>query len=243
MHQKTSKLLFILLFLFFFSCKEEENKDFVVYKTNAKNQNVYFFWKDDKNKILKSIGNLKKYTNQNKQKLLFATNGGMYTIGNVPKGLYIENFKKLKALDTLSGEGNFYIQPNGIFFITKDNTCQIIDTKHFKWCKNIKFATQSGPLLLINGNINTSFHEPSRNLNIRNGVGIFRNGEVVFVMSKKEINFYDFASYFKKIGCQNALYLDGFVSRTYLPEKNWMQEDGNFGVMIAVMESKFNNYK
>lgn len=40
----------------------------------------------------------------------------------------------------------------------------------------------------------------------------------------------------KKKGCKNALYLDGFVSRTYLPEKNWSQLDGNFGVIIGVTE-------
>ena len=53
-------------------------------------------------------------------------------------------------------------------------------------------------------------------------------------MSKSGINFYDFANYFKSIGCKNALYLDGFVSRTYLPEKKWIQTDGNFGVIIGV---------
>ncbi|MBP6659490.1 MAG: phosphodiester glycosidase family protein, partial [Chitinophagales bacterium] len=74
----------------------------------------------------------------------------------------------------------------------------------------------------------------STKLNIRNGVGILQNGNPIFVMSKQEVSFYDFAKYFKKIGCENALYLDGFVSRTYLPEKNWIQTDGNFGVIIGV---------
>ena len=57
-------------------------------------------------------------------------------------------------------------------------------------------------------------------------------------MSKKTINFYDFASYFKSKGCKNALYLDGFVSRTYLPSKKWTQIDGNFGVIIAETKRK-----
>ena len=76
----------------------------------------------------------------------------------------------------------------------------------------------------------------STNLNIRNGVGILPNNQIVFAISKKEINFYDFAEYFKNLGCKNALYLDGFVSRTYLPEKNWEQIDGNFGAIIGVTE-------
>jgi len=53
-------------------------------------------------------------------------------------------------------------------------------------------------------------------------------------MSKDNINFYDFAKYFQDIGCKYALYLDGFVSRTYCPEKNWTQTDGDFGVIIGV---------
>ena len=89
-------------------------------------------------------------------------------------------------------------------------------------------------MLVINGEIHSTFKKESTNFNIRNGVGILPNGEIIFAMSKKEINFYEFAEYFKKIGCKNALYLDGFVSRTYLPEKKWEQTDGNFGVIIGI---------
>ena len=74
----------------------------------------------------------------------------------------------------------------------------------------------------------------SKNLNIRNGVGILPNGKLIFVMSKQKINFYDFASYFKSLGCKNALYLDGFISKTYLPENGYNTLDGgNFGVIIG----------
>jgi uncharacterized protein YigE (DUF2233 family) len=62
------------------------------------------------------------------------------------------------------------------------------------------------------------------------------NGNILFAISKQEINFYDFANYFKQMGCNNALYLDGFVSRMYLPSKNIEQMDGKFGVMIGVVK-------
>jgi uncharacterized protein YigE (DUF2233 family) len=107
-------------------------------------------------------------------------------------------------------------------------------TEDFINTGKIKYATQSGPMLVINGEIHSAFKENSTNLNIRNGVGILPNNEILFAMSKKEINFHDFAAYFKKMGCKNALYLDGFVSRTYLPEKRWIQTDGDFGVIIGV---------
>ena len=93
-------------------------------------------------------------------------------------------------------------------------------------------------MLLIDGEINTAFKQGSTNLNIRNGVGILPDGKVLFAISNTGVNFYDFAEYFKKAGCKNALYLDGFVSRLYLPSKKVTQTDGNFGVMIGVTKSK-----
>ncbi len=91
---------------------------------------------------------------------------------------------------------------------------------------------------MINGKINNAFTKGSENLNIRNGVGILPNGNVVFAMSKKMIFFYDFANYFKYLGCKKALYLDGYVSRMYLPSKSYNDLGGDFGVIIAEIKSK-----
>ncbi len=161
-------------------------------------------------------------------------NGGMFKPDNSPQGLFIQKRKTLSPLDTSSGSGNFYLKPNGVFYITTGNVPVICTTADFKDDGKIKYATQSGPMLLINGQIHPAFKQGSANLNIRNGVGILPGNKVIFAMSKAPVNFYDFASYFKNLGCVNALYLDGFVSRTYLPEKNWIQTDGNFGVIIGV---------
>ncbi|MGE8554764.1 MAG: phosphodiester glycosidase family protein [Chryseobacterium jejuense] len=236
---KHNYLLFLLVLLSV-SCKEKIQHDekFVIYQVNPKKQTVKLYWKNSKDEILKSINNLKKEAESKNEKLVFAMNGGMFEPDNSPKGLYIENFKTLKSIDTLQGSGNFYLQPNGIFYITQNHQPDIIETKKFRQNKSIQYATQSGPMLLTEGKINSIFQKDSKNLNIRNGVGILENGEIIFVMSKKEINFYSLALLFKEMGCKNALYLDGYVSRTYLPEKNWIQTDGNFGVMIGVTASK-----
>ncbi|WP_250253842.1 phosphodiester glycosidase family protein [Chryseobacterium sp. Marseille-Q3244] len=237
MPKQYNYLLTLLLFLII-SCSEkiQDKNNFIMYQVNPKKQTVKLYWKNNKNEILKSIGNLKNEAESNNEKLIFAMNGGMFEPDNSPKGLYIENFKILKPIDPLQGSGNFYLQPNGIFYITQNNEPGIVDTKKYKQNPTIKYATQSGPILLIDGKINPIFQKDSKNLNIRNGVGMLENGEIIFTMSKKEINFYTLAQFFKEIGCKKALYLDGYVSRTYLPEKNWLQVDGDFGVMIGITE-------
>ena len=207
---------------------------YVSYKVDVSKTDLRLYWKNDKNQQFNSIANLKSWVESKNKKLVFAMNGGMYMENRSPLGLYIENTKQWRRLNTARGGGNFYLQPNGVFYITTDNKPGICKTREFVNNGKIKYATQSGPLLVVNGAINPIFTKGSANTNIRNGVGILPTGEVVFAMSKSDVSFYDFAKYFHDQGCKYALYLDGFVSRTYLPEKNWTQTDGDFGVIIGV---------
>jgi uncharacterized protein YigE (DUF2233 family) len=228
-------ILFVIAAIFFFKIKDIPDDDrFISYTADTKKQDLSLYWKDDKNENFRSIKNLKWWLEQHKRKLVFAMNVGMYKQDNSPLGLFIEKKITLSELDTSDGSGNFYLKPNGVFYLTVDNIPVICNSAKFRETLNVKYATQSGPMLVIDGEIHTAFKSGSANLNIRNGVGILPDNKVVFVMSKKEISFYDFANYFKNIGCRNALYLDGLVSRTYLPEKNWIQTDGNLGVIIGI---------
>jgi uncharacterized protein YigE (DUF2233 family) len=223
----------IFIYLFYGSKNSKGKKNlFFTYMVNPKEIKLYF--KNEQQINFSSIENLKNWLAQKNETLVFAMNAGMYKPDNTPQGLYIENHTPLFPIDTSTGIGNFYMKPNGVFYIDVNNDAKICATQHFTYNNNIKYATQSGPMLVIDGKIHDSFKVGSNNLNIRNGVGILPNNEVLFAMSKKEINFYDFAQYFKEQGCVNALYLDGLVSRTYLPEKKWIQLDGNFGVIIGV---------
>ena len=231
----TYYLLLLLLFCCNIATAQLSDNDMVAFIPTA-TQHVSLYWKDDKGNILGSLMRLKQYTESKKQPLVFAMNGGMYTEERMPQGLFIQSGKVIEKLNSGNGYGNFYLKPNGIFYITsngKGNVCQSAD---FRIRKNMSFATQSGPMLIINGKIHEAFKAGSANVNIRNGVGILPDGKMLFVMSKKEVNLYDFAAYFKKKGCVNALYLDGFVSRSYYPAIGWLQTDGNFGVMIGVTE-------
>jgi uncharacterized protein YigE (DUF2233 family) len=212
------------------------NQNFDVVKIDVRKTPVHFFWKNKNGQLIRSLENLKKEMESDHQELLFAMNAGMYQRDRNPQGLYIENGKTIKSLDTLQdGYGNFYLQPNGIFFIKNDSAGVLPSTLFSQ--KNIKptWATQSGPMLLINEKVHPIFKEGSTNLNIRNGVGVISPHEIVFVISQKEVNLFDFAMLFKeKLNCKNALYLDGFVSRAYIPTLDRKDLDGDFGVMIGI---------
>jgi uncharacterized protein YigE (DUF2233 family) len=242
---KHKKLSALLLFIFSVTAicwnlatGRQDDNNFISCTVDPKKQELKMYLKDNTGKGFGSIGNLNSWLTGQHKKLLFAMNGGMYMENRSPLGLYIENGEMKHGLNKSSGSGNFYMKPNGVFYLLKDNTAHISTTPDFRRTNDIQYATQSGPMLVVSGQINNAFKEGSVNLNIRNGVGILPDGKVIFAMSKTGISFYDFATYFKKLGCKEALYLDGFVSRTYYPEKNWVQADGDFGVIIGITQKQ-----
>ena len=236
-HRMISSLLVISIFIIsgsWVSPQPDLDKRVLSYAINPKKQNLAFYHKNSNGKVFRNHAALRSELEKEGKTLLFAMNGGMYLKDFSPQGLYIENGKLITPLNNRkSSYGNFYLEPNGIFYLQKDMEAAVIKTSAYSYKPSIEFATQSGPMLLIDGNIHPKFKEGSKNLHIRNGVGILPNGNLLFAMSKEFINFYDFATFFKSKGCKNALYLDGFVSRTYLPSKSWKQTDGNYAIIIA----------
>ncbi len=173
----------------------------------------------------------------------FLMNAGMFHENYQPVGLLIKNGILISKIDTTSTPkyGNFYVQPNGILFIDKFNSPFILTTRQFLnsnyLISDIKIATQSGPMLIIDSKINTQFIEKSENRKIRNGVGINKKGEIFFVISEKEVTFYELSSLFKEqLNCVNALYLDGEISRIY--KADWSKKDNlssmKFGPILSI---------
>lgn len=198
---------------------------------------ITMHWADDSGKALGNIGGLKAFVESKGKHLRFAMNGGMYMEDLRPLGLYLEKGEQLRKLITKTdGYGNFYLQPNGVFGVDANRTAFVVTTTNYPKQKDVLFATQSGPMLLVDGVINSAFKEGSVNVQIRNGVGIRPEGRVLFAISKEPVNFYDFARFFQQAGCTNALFLDGAISRAYLPEQGLMQMDGRLGPLIAVVD-------
>jgi uncharacterized protein YigE (DUF2233 family) len=202
-----------------------------------------FNLKDNKGFQYRTIENLYGALSSTKERqVLMITNGGMYKSDNMPQGLFVENFKQISKLDLsqVDKQVNFYMLPNGVFYIDSNNQPGILKTISFEEeykTRAIKLATQSGPMLVIDGQIHSKFMPGSSNRLLRSGVGIPFNysTKLVFIISDGDVNFYDFASLFSHVfGCKNALYLDGVISKMYLPEVSPYIPEGNFGPMISV---------
>lgn len=198
---------------------------------------IRMFWRDEQNRLFGNLLCLKSCLEGRGERLRLAMNGGMYHKDRTPVGLFIENGRVVQPLDTSSGLGNFYLKPNGVFAVRKDGSAFVTPTECFVDSGDIAYATQSGPMLLVDGVRHPVFEEASLHLNIRNGVGTRPDGTVVFAISRDKVNLYSFAEFFRRMGCNNALYLDGFVSRCYCPEMRCEQLDGDFGVMIGVLDT------
>ena len=209
---------------------------FISYCADLHRTPLKLYWQDEHQRRFSSLQALKGWLAARNQKLVFAMNAGMFNPAYAPQGLFIQAGKTVMPLNTASGLGNFYLKPNGVFFLTTDTAAHICQTANFRNNGRVAYATQSGPMLVVGGRIHPVFQPGSANRQIRNGVGILPDGRVLLAMSRTKISFYDFAEYFRNAGCQQALYLDGFVSRTYAPATGWTQLDGDFGVIIGVSE-------
>ena len=168
--------------------------------------------------------------------LVFAMNAGMYDTNYAPVGLYVEAGERFVAANTNEGPGNFHLLPNGVFFWAGD-TAGILETNRFlAEAPPADFATQSGPMLLIDGEVHPRFLPDSDSRKIRNGVGIIDEHNVVFVLSDDTVTFYEFALFFRdSLGVRNALFLDGTVSEIFAPDLN-RRGIGWFGPIVGVVQ-------
>lgn len=234
---RTASFLIVIPLIFGLTAStplENDETDILFHTINPSEGHLRMYYCGDDGEQFNSFRNLKEDLESQGKKLSFAMNGGMYMEDRRPLGLYIEKGEELRPLNTRKkGHGNFYLHPNGVFMLHNDGTAEVCPTYEYEQNGTVGYATQSGPMLLVDGDIHPTLTKGSSNVHIRNGVGILPDGKVLFAMSREIINFYDFATFFKEQGCQNALYLDGFVSRTYLPSQDIDYLGGNFGVIIA----------
>jgi uncharacterized protein YigE (DUF2233 family) len=171
---------------------------------------IAILWKDGKGHNITSFQKLKQVV----PGVTYAMNGGIFmSEGLTPCGLMVQEGKMLRSLKILKrGNDNFSMQPQGIFAITKTGKAEIVAATDAK-PKDYNYATQSSPMLVINGKVNPSLTK-SESAVIRNGVGILPDGKVILVISKWRVTFQEFARFFIDQKCTAAMYMDGAVSES-----------------------------
>lgn len=167
-----------------------------------------------------NIESLRSWAEQHGKRLLFAANAGIYDSRYAPLGLFIRDGHTLVPLNRAHGDpraGNFSMRPNGVFSIDTHGHASVQTTQAYAaGAQHPRLATQSGPMLVIDGRINPAFHPASDSLKWRSGVCARGNDTVLFAISEAPVNFYDFARLFRDtLHCSNALYLDGTISQFY----------------------------
>lgn len=215
--------------------QEAQGEIFTVCTVDLKRQRVRLYWLGADGLPYSSLSTLAE---KQGPRLSFAMNAGMYDKGQAPVGLYVEDGRELKAVSTTDGPGNFHLKPNGVFYV-KGESAGVMDTGHYLKARvRPDFATQSGPMLVIDGRIHPKISADGPSQKIRNGVGVRDGGRTaVFAISERPVTFGTFARLFKDdLGCRNALFLDGSVSSLYAPALKRSDLSRPLGPMVGAFE-------
>ncbi len=173
------------------------------------------------------------------ERLVFAMNAGMYHLDRSPVGLHVENGQEITPIVTAAGPGNFGMRPNGVFCVS--DRFAVIESRAFtKAPPDCRYASQSGPMLVIDGDLHPRFLPDSRSRYIRNGVGVSKDGKTAyFAISDRPVTFYDFARLFRDgLEVPNALYFDGSISRLYAPSVGRADLGRVMGPIIGLVAPK-----
>ena len=196
-----------------------ESNDYVVCTADAGRDDIRLFLNGPDGALLGQFSRIDQQLAPQGLQLAFAMNAGMYHDDRRPVGLYVEDGVQAAPLVAGPGPGNFGMVPNGIFCVG-EGRADVIETARFqRAAPECRHASQSGPMLVIDGALHPRFLVDSTSRFIRNGVGSSADGqEVHFVISSNPVTFHEFGRLFRDVlEVPNALYFDGNISRLHAP--------------------------
>ena len=205
---------------------------------------IALYWQDEAGKNYYSFRSVMKQAKKQGKNIVMLTNGAIYDQEFRPAGLWIEQGKLLKKVNRNKAKGNFHIEPAAVFYILGNQAKLVsLDT----WEKqNIQadYALQAAPMLLIAGKINLRFRPKIYSPYSRNGLCTTRDNQVYFVITDTDKtpqddlpNFYDFAESLQKLGCHQAVYLDGSISHLWSKNYSSLFHLRSFAGIIAVFDA------
>ena len=217
---------------------DDQGADYTICTIEAGRGDLRLYLRDGAGRPYATFSQLAAALAQGKETLLFAMNAGMFEQDLSPVGLFVESGQQRKAANTRDGPGNFHMKPNGVFYFGPHGA-GVMETRAFIDAHlHPAFATQSGPMLVIDGAIHPKLQPDGTSEKIRNGVGVRDHGRtIVFAISRDAVSFYRFASLFRdRLGCDNALFLDGTISSLYAPGLGRTMQLLPVGPMVGLTE-------
>jgi uncharacterized protein YigE (DUF2233 family) len=212
---------------------------YTICMVDAESETIRLFLNDpETGKPLGSFENVETLAQSRGETLIFAMNAGMYHQDRSPVGHYLENGEEIRGVITSEGPGNFGLLPNGVFCVGEARA-HVLETKRYlAESPACTYASQSGPLLVIDGALHPRFLEGSDSRYIRNGVGTSADGKTVyFAISESAVNFHAFGTLFRDVlKVPQALYFDGNISRLYVPRQNRHDPGFPMGPIVGVTQ-------
>lgn len=193
----------------------------------------------DDGTVIGSFGRLKAHLGARDQRLAFAMNAGMYHDDRAPVGHYVEDGQEVMRVVTADGPGNFGLLPNGVFCVSGTGALVMESRAFARTRPACTHASQSGPMLVIDGALHPRFLADGTSKHIRNGVGVSADGRrAYFAISNVRVNFHSFARLFRdRLNTPNALYFDGKVSRLFALDLNRADGGLPMGPIVGVVVS------
>lgn len=209
---------------------------FTAIRVNVRTERLELFLRDDEGRTFNRFDRLSSWLASRNERLRFAMNAGMFQPDLSPVGLLVQDGQQVSPLNLSDGTGNFFLKPNGVFFISESGPRIVESTEYPALARGVRLATQSGPLLVRNGLLHPAINAASTSRLLRNGVGI-SGDTVIFVISEQPVNFYELATYFRdELHCPDALYLDGVVSSLYSTDLQRNDSTVDLGPIIGVVQ-------
>ena len=216
-----------------------EGNDYTICRFDLREDRLQLFSLGADGEPYGSFGALARARGEQGLDLSFARNAGMYGEDLKPIGLYVEDGRTLKKLNRRDGPGNFHLKPNGLFFIDGDRGGVIESEAFFASGMKPRYASQSGPMLVVDGEIHPKFSETGTSLQRRNGVGSPDAHTLIFAISESRVNFHSFARLFRDhLKTANALFLDGSISSLHDAEMGRSDGFSLLGPIVALVKPR-----
>jgi uncharacterized protein YigE (DUF2233 family) len=215
-----------------------EGSRFIVCKYDAARHELRLASRTPDGAYLRDFDALADLLGSDSARLRFAMNAGMFNDAGAPIGLFIEDGAERHPLRLTDGPGNFHLKPNGVFWQSVDGAVHVTPSEAFDAVSaDARWATQSGPMLVIDGALHPSFQHDGPSRYIRNGVGVRDGRTAYFVISSGAVSFGRFARFFRdELECRDALFFDGAVSSLWAPSLDRRDDAHEIGPMVVVLD-------